>query len=271
MAETVLAGQTAVVTGAASGIGKGIAEELCRLGARVIIADINGEGAQRTAEEFTQRGWSAVARTLDVTDSAAVAAMFTSLVEQYQRVEILVNNAGYAEQPTLITDLDDTRWLRMINVHLNGTFYCLREAAKVMKRQRYGRIVNMSSLATDGGLSGLAHYTAAKSGILGLTETAAKELARYQITVNAVKPGLIRTPLGEEGLLAIAGERFRYVTPVHRIGEPADVAKVVGMLVRPEMSFVTGVSILIDGGLKLMKHDDVAVLEMLGELGRPTE
>jgi 3-oxoacyl-[acyl-carrier protein] reductase len=262
---SVLKGQLAVVTGSGSGIGKAIAEELCQQGAHVFIADIDKEKATEAASQLNEKGFAATAYKLDVANSAEVAAFFKSIEDNYGKLDILVNNAGFAAS-ALVTNMSDNEWFTMINVHASGSFFCLREASKIMKKNRYGRIVNMSSLAAEGGLSGHAHYSAAKYAIVGLTEVAAKELGPFHITVNAIKPGLIRTPLGEQGLLAKVGERLRNATPVKRIGETKDVARAVSFLVHPESDFLTGISIIVDGGLNLMDEQDVVALESFENL-----
>lgn len=260
----VLHGQLAVVTGSGSGIGNAIAEHLCSQGAHTYIADIDGDKAAAAAAQLNEQGLKATPYQLDVSNSADVAALFAQIEDAHGKLDILVNNAGFATS-SLVTEMSDDQWLQMLNVHANGSFYCLREAAKLMKKNKYGRVVNMSSLAAEGGLSGHAHYSAAKYAIVGLTEVAAKELAPFGITVNAIKPGLIRTPLGEKGLLAQVGERLRAATPVKRIGEPRDVARAVSFLAHPDSDFITGISIIVDGGINLMDEQDVVTLESFGQ------
>lgn len=256
-------GQIAVVTGAASGIGKSIAEQLCREGAHVCIVDVNAEQGEHVTAELNGQGYRASFYKVDVTQSQQVASCFQEVERVHGQIHILINNAGIAGQPTPITEMDDQSWLTMLNIHANGSFYCLREAAKRMKKQHYGRIVNISSLAAERGLAGSVHYSAAKYAIVGLTEVAAKELGPYNITVNAIKPGLIRTPLAEKGLLATEEERLKAETPVRKIGEPEDVARAVSFLVQPESGFLTGISIIVDGGINLMDVMDKVGLEMM--------
>jgi 3-oxoacyl-[acyl-carrier protein] reductase len=258
-------GQVAVVTGAASGIGQTIAQKLSSEGAHVCIVDINGEKAEEVASELNRQGYRASAHRVDVAQSEQVSAFFDEVERTHGLVHILVNNAGIAGRPYYVTEMDDQTWLTMLSIHANGSFFCLREAAKIMKRHRYGRIVNMSSLAAERGIAGHVHYTAAKYAIVGLTEVAAKELGQFNITVNAIKPGLIRTPLAEEGLLATEGERLRMETPVRKIGETEDVARAVSFLVQPESGFLTGISIIVDGGINIMDCMDKVGLEFLAK------
>lgn len=259
-----LKNQLAVVTGAGSGIGKGIANELSRQGAHVIIADINEENAYKAASEINVQGFEATACKLDVSNSMEVSELFNKLERKHGKIDILVNNAGIAGDPSLVDEMSDENWAKMMNVHVNGSFFCLREASRIMKKYRYGRIINMSSTAAVNSLLGFSHYSAAKYAIVGLTEATAKELAPFNITVNAIKPGMIRSALSE-GILAVGEDRFRKATPVNRIGEPQDIAKVVSALVQPSMDFVTGTAIAVDGGLSIVNDFDQVVLEQLGD------
>ncbi|KQL43907.1 hypothetical protein AN963_20830 [Brevibacillus choshinensis] len=259
-----LNGQIAVVTGGGSGIGRAIAHQLSKQGAHVWVADLQEDSASRVVSEIKENGNQATSYRLDVSDSEEVARFFENVDQTCGRVDILINNAGIAGNPSLLTQMVDEEWKRMFNVHVHGSFYCLREAAKLMMRNRYGRVVNMSSLAAETSLAGFSHYGAAKYAIVGLTEAAAKELAGYQITVNAIKPGVIRSAL-TQGILGMAEDRLAETTPLKRIGEPEDIAKVVSMLVQPETSFVTGSSVVVDGGFRLMNEMDRVMLEALGK------
>ncbi|RXT06958.1 SDR family NAD(P)-dependent oxidoreductase [Ammoniphilus sp. CFH 90114] len=257
-----LTNQIAVVTGAGSGIGKAIAKELSTLGAHVYVTDINEENALHVASEIKGEGYMATAYKLDVSNSTDVSDFFQKVNQLHERVDILVNNAGIAGTPSLISNMTDEEWKKMLAIHVNGSFFCLREASKMMRKNRYGRVINMSSLASETSLAGFAHYGAAKYAIVGLTEAAAKELAAYNVTVNAIKPGVIRSAL-TQGILSMAEERLSLATPNQKIGEPRDIAQVVAMLAKPESSFVTGASIVVDGGFCLMNEMDRVVLEML--------
>lgn len=259
-----LKGQIAVVTGGGSGIGRAIAHQLSKQGAHVWVADLHEDSASRVVAEIREQGNQATAYRLDVSDPEGVARFFESVDEACGRVDILVNNAGIAGNPSLLSQMADEEWLRMFNIHVHGSFYCLREASKRMMRNRYGRVINMSSLAAETSLAGFSHYGAAKYAIVGLTEAAAKELAGYQITVNAIKPGIIRSAL-TQGILGMAEDRLAEATPLKRIGDTEDIAKVVSMLVQPETSFVTGISVVVDGGFHLFNEMDQVMLDALGQ------
>lgn len=257
-----LTGQVAVVTGGGSGIGKAIAQRLSSQGAYVWIADIQEENAASVVSEIRQKDEQAAAYRLDVSDPEAVKQFFAKVDEECGRVDILVNNAGIAGNPSLLTNMQDEEWMQMFQIHVHGSFYCLREAAKRMARNQYGRVINMSSLAAETSLAGFAHYGAVKYALVGLTEAAAKELAGDKITVNAIKPGVIRSAL-TKGILAMAEERLAEATPLKQIGEPEDIANVVSMLVQPDARFVTGTSIVVDGGFSLMNEMDRVMLDAL--------
>ncbi|MGG1658715.1 SDR family NAD(P)-dependent oxidoreductase [Brevibacillus sp. NRS-1366] len=257
-----LTNQIAFITGGGRGIGRSIAELLGKEGAHVIVTDIDLAGAQSVANEIEQKGGKAASLALDVSQSSQVAAVMNQVVEKFGRIDILVNNAGIAGNPKWVDEISDQEWTRMFDIHVNGSFYCLREAAKVMKKNRYGRIVNLSSCAAVTGLAGLSHYAAAKYAIVGLTETAAMELGVYNITVNAIKPGVIRTAL-TDGFLELAGSVLTDATPVRRLGDPIDVARLVTALVSPEFGFVTGCSYIVDGGFHLVTEMDKTMLKML--------
>ncbi len=250
-----LDGQIAIVTGAARGIGKSIAEELAARGAHVLVVDRSADGAEAAASQIVQAGGSAAAYQLDVSQSDQVRSVFEGIVKEWGKLDILVINAGIAGNHAEITGMDDHEWTSLFDVNLNGAFYCLREAAKLMKARQYGRIVAMSSISAGTPLSGYAHYNASKNAIIGLVETAAKELGPYNITVNAIKPGVIRTAMNEE-FIAVAEQQFNKITPIGRVGSPKDVAKLVASVVSPDFDFVTGGSFVVDGGVRLTTKMD---------------
>ncbi|MHB8766032.1 MAG: SDR family NAD(P)-dependent oxidoreductase [Deferrisomatales bacterium] len=247
----MLKGQVALVTGGARGIGRAIALALAGEGARVVVADLLEEDGRRTAAELGAAEGGGRFRAVDVTDADAVEALVAETVESLGRLDILVNNAGNTTHPAWCTDMSNRDWHAVIDVHVHGTFYCLKSAAKVMKKQRYGRIVNLSSVAAVHGFATQINYAAAKYAVLGMTLTAAKELAPHGITVNCLQPGVIRSDM--TAILLQEGEAT-YVnrTPTRRIGEPADVAGAVRYLVSPAAAFVTGVSLRVDGGFALV-------------------
>jgi 3-oxoacyl-[acyl-carrier protein] reductase len=266
-----LAEQVAVITGGASGIGRAIAQRFAAEGARVVIADVQGEAAERVAQEIGAAGGSAMAHATDVADAAAVETLFTRVLSAWGTVDILSNNAGIGElSPTLrahveqtVADIlgggprrsfgvtsrmDDAEWRRMLDIHLFGTFCCTRAALRVMEAKGRGAIVNMASLAGMTGLVGMPHYSAAKAGIIGFTKAVAQEVGGSGIRVNAIAPGLIDTPM-----TADAPPMMRQMTlmrtPLARSGAPEEIASVALFLVSDDASFLTGQVLSPNGGL----------------------
>jgi len=176
--------------------------------------------------------------------------MVADTVKRFGRLDILINNAGNTTHPAWCYDMSYDDWHSVIQTHLNGNFYSLKAAAKVMKKGKYGRIVNLSSVAAVNGFSTQMNYAAAKSAIVGITLTAAKELGPYGITVNCIQPGIIRTDMS--AILLEQGEN-KYIrkTPTLKIGEPSDVANAVKFFVNPASKFVTGIVLRVDGGFML--------------------
>jgi NAD(P)-dependent dehydrogenase (short-subunit alcohol dehydrogenase family) len=251
----VLDDRIALVTGSARGIGKGIAVRLARDGATVVIADILDDLAEHTAEEIRASGGRARRLTLDVTDSGSVERGFTSVIEEFGRIEILVNNAGvHLVKP--ITDCTDADWEFVFNINARGAFYCLRTAAGYMKQQRWGRIINIVTILTGTPYSSL--YEASKHALMGLTKCLMYELAPYGITVNAVSPGAVDTELLQKGIREKAVSsgmtveeiycQIASTTPLGRLCTPEDVAAAVAFFVSPDGGYVTGEIIHATGG-----------------------
>jgi 3-oxoacyl-[acyl-carrier protein] reductase len=253
-----LEGQVAIVTGGARGLGRGIALTLAEEGATIVLADLLREPGEQTAREIEGKGRTAAFHEVNVTKSEQVEALVSDVVKRFGRLDILVNNAGNTTHPAWCWDMSNSDWQSVIDVHVNGTFYGLRAAARVMKERRYGRIVNLSSVAAVHGFTSQMNYAAAKFAIIGITLTAAKELGPYGITVNAMQPGVIRSDMTAI-LLNQGEERCVAATPTRKIGEPSDVGNVVRFLVSPASGFVTGVVMRVDGGmaLKLGADDDI--------------
>ncbi|MDR2156819.1 MAG: SDR family oxidoreductase [Clostridiales Family XIII bacterium] len=239
-----LKGKYAVITGGAKGLGKAAAERFIADGVEgLAILGRNEDLLRQTAAGL---GGGVYPVRCDVADPQSVAAAFEAIYGKLGRVDILVNNAGIARD-AMLAKMTTEQWKQVIDIDLNGTFYCIQQVASRMKEQKYGKIVNLSSYAALGNV-GQANYSAAKAGVIGLTKTAAKELARHNITVNAICPSLIGTDIIKtipdnvmKGLLADI--------PMGRIGEPREVASVISFLSSDDSSYVTGQAILISGGM----------------------
>lgn len=232
----------AIVTGAGRGIGEGIAQKLAQEGATVVCADVNEEDATRVAEAC---GSNSYAERLDVTDSTACEVFVNRTADRLRRLDILVNNAGI-NRDAMLHKMTDRQWHEVIAVDLSGVFYMTRAASRIMRPSNSGRIVNISSASWLGNI-GQANYAAAKAGVVGLTKTAARELARYQVTANAVCPGFIDTAMTREIPENIREQQLTKI-PLGRAGQPADVAAVVAFLVSDAAGYVTGEVINVGGG-----------------------
>jgi 3-oxoacyl-[acyl-carrier protein] reductase len=269
-----LAGRVALITGAGSGLGREIALTFAREGARVAINDIGREAATQVAKEIESAGGQSLAVPADVSDSVEVRALFEGIVEEWATLDILVNNAGIAMMSesvkadfrAMLSEVQqtgrasrtvgatrtmlDSQWRRTLAVHLDGTFYCIREAVKIMEPKGSGKIINMASVGGITGLLGAPDYSAAKAGIIGLTKSVAREVISRGIYVNAIAPGYIDTPL-----LAVMDEPVRQSvlqqTPIGRLGTPREVATVALYLASDESSFTVGQVISPNGGYSM--------------------
>lgn len=245
-----LTDKVAIVTGAASGIGKGIARRLAAEGANVVIADLNEQAAQDTAEAL---GDDALGVAVNVADRGTVDAMVQSVTERYGRIDILVNNAGWDKVGPFL-EQDPAIWQRIIDINLMGVLHCSQAVALQMKDQGYGTIVNVGSDAARVGSPGEAVYSAAKGGIVAFTKTLARETARYGITANAVCPGPADTPLFAQ-VTADAPklrESLERAIPLRRLAQPEDLANAVAFLVSPRTGYVTGQTLSVSGGLTMI-------------------
>ena len=241
-------GRAVLVTGAGRGIGFATARALGRLGARVGLNDLRAEDSQRAVDALRAEGIEALSLPGDVTASAAVASIVERFLETFDRLDVLVNNAGVL-RPTATELIADDEWDFVVNGNLRSTFLCCRAAIAPMRVAGGGAIVNMSSSAgksvsTIGG----SHYTAAKAGILGLTRHLARELARDGIRVNAVCPGLIQTEMVQSTIAQPRIEGYAAGFPVRRLGLPSEVAELVVFLASPAASYITGASCDVNGG-----------------------
>ena len=239
--------KTALVTGGARGIGREIALCLAREGANVVIWDVNPESAKSTAKDIEALGVKADYVQADVTKYNQVEESVNKILDNFQKLDILVNNAGITKD-NLLLRMSEADWDAVINVNLKGTFNCTKAAAKVMLRQRSGKIINIASIIGIIGNFGQANYAASKAGIIALTKTTAKELASRGICVNAVAPGFIQTEMTAK-LPADIQQKLLAQIPLNRLGKPEDVAKLCLFLASSESDYITGQVIIIDGGM----------------------
>ncbi len=239
-----LTGQVAVVTGAATGIGEAIARRFAKAGATSVIADLDLDGARAVAESI---GGSAMPLRIDITDSADVNRAFEEVLAKTGRIDILVNNAGIGGKAAPIEQQTDEDWQRVVEINLNGPFYCCRAVIPHMRGRKYGRIVNIASIAGKEGNPNMTGYSATKAGVIALTKSLGKEAAKDGICVNAVSPAVIRTKILEQ----LTDEQVSYMTariPMGRTGTTEEIAAVVHFLSSPDCSFVTAQCYDASGG-----------------------
>lgn len=246
--------RTIVVTGASRGIGRSICLFLASPDTQIYFnyfspgnPEAEEAAAAETEKMVVELGSSAASMSVDVADEKAVEAFFEKIVNETGRVDILVNNAGITKDGLLVR-MKENDWNMVLNINLKGAFTCMRLAAKTMMKQRYGRIVNIASVVGVSGNPGQANYSASKAGLIGLTKTAAKELAARNVTVNAVAPGFIETDmtaaLSEKARTAMLDQ-----VPMRRGGQPEDVAAAVKFLASDDAAYITGQVIHVNGGM----------------------
>ncbi len=243
----LLRGQVAMVTGAGQGIGKAIALRFAREGADIAVLDVNRETAEVTAREVRDLGRRVAIKVADISVFEAVETAVGEVVGELGRLDVLVNNAGIERRAPFL-EITPTDWQRQLDVNLSGTFYCMQVAGREMAKRRYGRIVNLSSVAGLIGPIDLAAYGAAKAGIVGLTRAAALDLADYGITVNAIAPGPIETELMLGAWSAEALRERPQHGAIARFGTVDEIAHAALFLAAPESGFITGITLSVDGG-----------------------
>jgi 3-oxoacyl-[acyl-carrier protein] reductase len=240
-------GRVAIVTGAAKGIGRGVARTLAREGADIVIVDINLQGAQQVADEIQAGGRKTLAMKVDISCKRDVLDAVEATIETFDRIDILVNNAGIAE-PATVEDLSEEDWDRTININLKGPFLFSQAVIPQMKKQGGGRIVNISSIAGKiGGICAGPAYAASKAGVMCLTKSFSKALAKFNILVNSVSPGQIDTDLNKlfpEDMNRI----FMEAIPLGHYGQPEDIAEAVAFLCSDKARWITGEIFNVDGG-----------------------
>jgi len=239
----MLKDKVAVVTGAGRGIGREIAKTFAGYGAKVVV-NFNGseERANSLVEEIKAAGGEAVAFKANVADFAEAEALMKFAVATYGRIDILVNNAGITRD-NLVLGMKEADFDDVININLKGTFNCIKHVYRTMMKQKYGRIINMSSVVGIEGNAGQVNYAASKAGVIGITKSIAKELGSRGITANAIAPGFIKTDMTEEAMLD-------HIT-VKRLGEVSDIAETAAFLASDKASYITGQVIKVDGGMSL--------------------
>lgn len=241
--------KVAIVTGAASGIGRSTALALAREGAQVVVSDVDEAGGQETVRLIEQQGGEAIFVKTDVSDPGAVEALVDKAVETYGRLDVMVNNAGIGGEQALLADYSLENWNRVIGINLSGVFYGMKYAIPAMLASGGGSIINVASILGQVGFATAPAYVAAKHGIVGLTKNAALEYSAQGVRVNAVGPGFIRTPMIEQLEEDEATNQMLVsMHPIGRLGEPEEVAELIVWLASDKASFVTGSYYPVDGG-----------------------
>lgn len=242
-----LEGKNALITGAAQGIGKSIALGMAKAGANVAIADVNIESAQTASREVSALGVKSMALQLDVSKQDNVTSAFKAFSEEFGPLDILVNNAGITRDGLLLR-MKEEDWDAVLNINLKGAFLCAKEAIKIMGKQRFGKIISISSVVAFMGNPGQANYSASKAGLIGLTKTIAKEYSGRGIRANAVAPGFIQTAMTDVLSDEVKNEMKKAI-PLGQFGTPEDVTNAVIFLASKEADYITGQVLHVNGGM----------------------
>ncbi len=244
-------GRVAIVTGGSRGIGRAIAETLAKRGAQIVLADVQLDLAKTTAQEISNTtGCRVTPVYVDVSNHTNTKEMVDAALAEFGHVDILVNNAGVTRD-TLIMRMEESDWDLVLNVNLKGVFNCSKSVIRPMMKQRYGRIVNISSVSGLAGQVGQTNYSASKAGIIGFTKALAREVAPRQITVNAVAPGFVPTALTND-LPTELKDNFMKLIPLGRWASTPDIANAVAFLASDDASYITGQVLSVDGGMFMM-------------------
>jgi len=250
-----LSGKVAIVTGARRGMGRTHSLLLAQAGAKVVVSDIDLEECEQVVVEIEEAGGEAIAIKCDVTNKKEIDGMVSTAIKKFGKIDILVNNVGICQFKPFV-DLTDEDWEKTININLRGYYWCAKAVAPEMIKQKFGRIINIASIAAGQvgvGFQGLTHYCASKGGIVAFTEALALELAPYNITVNAIAPGVIDTPMvASVKMDPKTLEAIMARIPLKRMGRPEEISGLVVFLASDEASYITGDMIIVDGGYMSM-------------------